>query len=263
MINGFSGGTVIKNLPSNAGDARDVGLIPESGRSPREGSDNLFQYSSLRNPMDKRAWWLQSMRSQTVRHDWATNTFIHNIKFLLLNVLLNSCLTVDRPAVLKTLLLWVCTLIHAHSLALLPHLTLGLLSVPNWTPSFINFTYLHPLASRLLHPVSCPSWTLPHLSLRRCPLRVSASLHSPQSAIQSPVIQLLSFLPGITPGRPRFQTTAFLSASLLERCIRSPVLSARACRHHLFCAHPRLDTWVLVVLAFPSPCSPYAARHLC
>ena len=33
-INGFPGGTVVKNLPANEGDARDMVLIPESGRSP-------------------------------------------------------------------------------------------------------------------------------------------------------------------------------------------------------------------------------------
>ena len=35
---GFPGGTVVKNPPANAGDAKDVGSIPESGRSPGEGN---------------------------------------------------------------------------------------------------------------------------------------------------------------------------------------------------------------------------------
>ena len=34
-VSGFPGGSVVKNLPANARDARDVGLIPGSGRSPR------------------------------------------------------------------------------------------------------------------------------------------------------------------------------------------------------------------------------------
>ena len=51
---GFPGGTVIKNLPSNAGA---VGLIPGLGRSPGEGSVNTLQYSCLGNPMDRGAWW--------------------------------------------------------------------------------------------------------------------------------------------------------------------------------------------------------------
>ena len=39
-MQGFPGGTVVKNLPANAGDTRDVGSIPESGRSPGLGSGN-------------------------------------------------------------------------------------------------------------------------------------------------------------------------------------------------------------------------------
>ena len=47
---------VVKNPPANAGVARDMGLIPESGRSPGEGNVNLLQYSCLENPMDRGAW---------------------------------------------------------------------------------------------------------------------------------------------------------------------------------------------------------------
>ena len=47
---------VVKNPPANAGDARDVGLIPGSGRSPGVGNGNPFQYSCLENLMDKTAW---------------------------------------------------------------------------------------------------------------------------------------------------------------------------------------------------------------
>ena len=45
----------VKNLPANAGDIRDVGSIPGSGRSPRDGNDNPLQYYSLENLMDKGA----------------------------------------------------------------------------------------------------------------------------------------------------------------------------------------------------------------
>ena len=48
---------VIKNPSANAGDIRDTGLIPGSGRSPGEGHGNPFQYSWLENPMDRGAWW--------------------------------------------------------------------------------------------------------------------------------------------------------------------------------------------------------------
>ena len=42
---------VVKNLPANAGDIRDSGLIPGGGNS------NPLQYSCLENPMDRGAWW--------------------------------------------------------------------------------------------------------------------------------------------------------------------------------------------------------------
>ena len=47
---------VVKNLPTNAGNIRDTGSIPRSGRSPRVGNGNPFQYSCLENPMDRGAW---------------------------------------------------------------------------------------------------------------------------------------------------------------------------------------------------------------
>ena len=50
---GFPGGSVVKNPPANA---RDLGSIPGSGRSPEEGNVNSLQYSCLENPMDRGAW---------------------------------------------------------------------------------------------------------------------------------------------------------------------------------------------------------------
>ena len=50
---GFSGGSVVKNLPANA---RDAGLIPGSGITPAEGNGNRIQYSCLENSMDRGAW---------------------------------------------------------------------------------------------------------------------------------------------------------------------------------------------------------------
>ena len=50
---------MVKNplsMPVNAGDVRDAGSIPESGRSPGEGNDNPLQNSCLENPMDGEAW---------------------------------------------------------------------------------------------------------------------------------------------------------------------------------------------------------------
>ena len=46
----------VKNPPANAGDIRDIGSIPGSGRSPRGGHDNSLQYSCLENPVDRGAW---------------------------------------------------------------------------------------------------------------------------------------------------------------------------------------------------------------
>ena len=46
---------VVKNLPSNARDLRDVGLIPGSGRSSGEGNGNPLQHSYLENPIDTEA----------------------------------------------------------------------------------------------------------------------------------------------------------------------------------------------------------------
>ena len=46
---------VVKNLPANAVDTGDVGLIPGSSRFPRRGNDNPLQYSCLENPMERGA----------------------------------------------------------------------------------------------------------------------------------------------------------------------------------------------------------------
>ena len=66
---------VVKNSPANAGDIRDVGSIPGSGRPPGGGNGNLLQYSSLENPMDRGAWQGTVQRvtkSQTRLSNWTT-----------------------------------------------------------------------------------------------------------------------------------------------------------------------------------------------
>ena len=50
----FPGGSVVKNLPANA---RDIGFILGSIRSPGGGNGNPLQYSCQENPMDRGAWW--------------------------------------------------------------------------------------------------------------------------------------------------------------------------------------------------------------
>ena len=52
---GFPGVSVLKNPPTSAGAAGDVGLIPGSGRFPGEGNGYPFQYSRLENPIDRGA----------------------------------------------------------------------------------------------------------------------------------------------------------------------------------------------------------------
>ena len=56
-MRGFPGGTVVKESACNAGDIRDVGSVPGSGRSPGGGNGNPLQYSCLENSMDRGTWW--------------------------------------------------------------------------------------------------------------------------------------------------------------------------------------------------------------
>ena len=77
---GFPGGTS-DNPPANAGDVRDVGCIPGSGRSSGEGHSSPLQYSCLENPISRGTWWaavLGVAESQTwlkglSRHSYCTN----------------------------------------------------------------------------------------------------------------------------------------------------------------------------------------------
>ena len=54
---GVPGGSVVQNLPANAGDAGDTGSISGLGRTPGGGNGNPLLYSCLENPMDRGAWW--------------------------------------------------------------------------------------------------------------------------------------------------------------------------------------------------------------
>ena len=76
---------VVKNLAANAGDVRDVGLIPGLGGSPGGGHGNPLQYSCLENPMD-RAWWATVRRvakSQTRLKQVSTAPHSNLIMFFL------------------------------------------------------------------------------------------------------------------------------------------------------------------------------------
>jgi len=60
---------MVKNPPASAGDKRDTGSIPGSGRSPGGGHGNPCQYSCLENPVTEEPGRLQFMGSQRVGHD--------------------------------------------------------------------------------------------------------------------------------------------------------------------------------------------------
>ena len=54
---------MVKNLPADAGDERDAGLILGLGRSPEEGNGSPLQYSCLGNPMDRGAYQATGLRA--------------------------------------------------------------------------------------------------------------------------------------------------------------------------------------------------------
>ena len=60
---------MVKNLPASAGDARDAGSTPVSGRSPGVGNGNPLQYLDWKMSWTEETGGLQSMRSQRIRHD--------------------------------------------------------------------------------------------------------------------------------------------------------------------------------------------------
>ena len=60
---------MVMNLPVDAGDARNMRLVPGSRRSPGVGNGNPLQYSCLENSMDGEPGSLQSLGLQGVRHD--------------------------------------------------------------------------------------------------------------------------------------------------------------------------------------------------
>ena len=72
MIKSFRGGSVVKNPPANVGDTEDAGLIPGLGRSLGERNDNQLQYSCLRNPTDRGAWWAEIHGVTKEQDDLAT-----------------------------------------------------------------------------------------------------------------------------------------------------------------------------------------------
>ena len=67
---------MVKNPPANAGDIRDAGLIPGSGRSPGGGHGNPLQYSCLENPMIEESGRLQVIKSRTRLKQLSTHIWV-------------------------------------------------------------------------------------------------------------------------------------------------------------------------------------------
>ena len=66
---GFPGGASGEDTPASAGDERDTGLIPGSGRSPGGGHDNPLQCSCLEKPTDRGAWRVTVHKVERVGHN--------------------------------------------------------------------------------------------------------------------------------------------------------------------------------------------------
>ena len=85
---------VLKNFPTNTGNIRDATLTPGSGRSPGGVNGTLLQYSCLKNPMDREAWWatvqrveksqtqLESLSIQHKHQETVINVYVPNITAL-------------------------------------------------------------------------------------------------------------------------------------------------------------------------------------
>jgi len=78
----FQGGTVVKNLPANAGGARDASSIPRSGRCPRSGNGNPLQYSWMENSVDRGAWQVTIHGVAKSQTKLSTHTYIYLFFFI-------------------------------------------------------------------------------------------------------------------------------------------------------------------------------------
>ena len=74
---------VVKNLPANAGDERDLGLIPGLGRSPGGENGTPHQYSCLENSMDRGAQWV-TVRGAVKELDMTEWVCIHPAQYVII-----------------------------------------------------------------------------------------------------------------------------------------------------------------------------------
>ena len=121
---------VVKNPPDNAGDLRDVGLIPGSGRSPGGGHSNPVQYSCLENPMDRGVWRAMAHR---IAKSW-TRLKQFNMR---------ACIYMSFNPLFYLLLFWVSSLFHS--------LNTGCHLIQSYYQCVFQNISLHSLCSQLVH----------------------------------------------------------------------------------------------------------------
>ena len=95
---------MVKNLPANAKDLRDVGLIHGLGRAPEVGHGNPLQYSCLENPMDRGAWWAMVhsvAQSQTLLKRLSTHACTHTHISTYVNIHIHIIYTDTHTQLLK------------------------------------------------------------------------------------------------------------------------------------------------------------------
>ena len=79
------GGSAVKNLPANAGDARDTSSVPGSGRSPGGGNATHSSILAWRIPMDRGAWRAIVLGPQRVRHN-STHAVVQSLQVRKLSI---------------------------------------------------------------------------------------------------------------------------------------------------------------------------------
>ena len=104
---------MVKNLPTDAGGVRDVGLIPGLGRSPGGGHGHPLQYSCLENPVGRGAWqatvhrvtksqtWLNRLSSSMILNiPWG---MVYRIAWIYLLLSFGKYLLFSYPVIIKSI----------------------------------------------------------------------------------------------------------------------------------------------------------------